>query len=70
MAKKTLPSYHPAFTAPRRAVGRVVRDGCLNWSRPFVYTCVSFGQLAKHVVLDFGIRYGPMPIRHARRLQR
>ena len=36
MAKNTLPSYQPALTAPRRAVGRVVREGCLNWSRPFV----------------------------------
>jgi hypothetical protein len=41
MAKNTLPSYHPAFTAPRRAVGRVEMVGCLNWSRPFVYLYVS-----------------------------
>jgi hypothetical protein len=43
MAKNTLPSYHPALTAPRRAVGRVLIVGCLNWSRPFVYEYFSIG---------------------------
>jgi hypothetical protein len=36
--KKPLPSYQPAFTAPRRAVGRALMEACLNCSRPFVYT--------------------------------
>lgn len=36
MRKNPLPSYQPAFTAPRRAVGRALMEACLNCSRPFV----------------------------------
>jgi hypothetical protein len=58
MAKKTLPSYHPAFTAPRRAVGRVDMVGCLNWSRPFVYPYVSIGIEKRGVIEKRGFFYG------------
>lgn len=42
MAKNTLPSYHPALTAPRSAVGSVLRDGCLNWSKPLVWSACQY----------------------------
>lgn len=38
MRKNPLPSYHPALTAPRSAVGSAFKDVCLNWSRPLVYS--------------------------------
>lgn len=42
MRKNPLPSYQPAFTAPRSVVGRVLMDACLNCSRPLAYDVVSF----------------------------
>lgn len=36
MRRNPLPSYQPAFTAPRRAVGRALMEVCLNCSRPLL----------------------------------
>lgn len=41
MRRNPLPSYQPAFTAPRRAVGRALMEVCLNCSRPLLWTTVS-----------------------------
>jgi hypothetical protein len=68
MAKNTLPSYHPAFTAPRSAVGRVAIDGCLNWSRPFVYT--NNQVLLRVVIKGWSIQCGPEQARHEQRPRR
>lgn len=51
MAKNILPSYHPAFTAPRRAVGSVFSDGCLNWSNPFIYERISLTSMSEPIDL-------------------
>ena len=41
MRRNPLPSYQPAFTAPRRAVGRALMEVCLNCSRPLLCITVS-----------------------------
>jgi len=66
MVKKTLPSYQPALMAPRMAVGTVIRDGCLNWSSPFVYFTLDSRQDRELSISMFGIPCVPMPTRRAR----
>lgn len=56
--KNPLPSYQPAVTAPRRATGRLLSEGCLNCSRPLVCYCIQRQLSIKWQCPDAGGKVG------------